>query len=266
VAIARKWAAAEATPSATPGAPAEASGIVLRLPLQPKALLRVLVIISVTFAAISAVVVTLAVLGVNLPFDQLTKRLDVDAEQAIPAWFSSMDLFLCALLIATIAVQERGSRFVRHWWVLAAGFVVMSIDEAVSLHELLNEKLDGLLGTGPKLVWGIPAMILCAAIGVAFVPFLHHLPRKCAVMFLVAGATFVFAAAGLEQVGGAILDAHGGIENPRSNVNFPYTVETTTEELLEMLSVALFAYALASYAGERPTAAPPSRAEELQAA
>jgi hypothetical protein len=177
-----------------------------------------------------------------------------------------MDLFLCALLIATIAVQERGSRFVRHWWVLAAGFVVMSIDEAVSLHEVLNEKLDGLLGTGPKLVWGIPAIIVCGAIGVAFVPFLRHLPRKYAAMFLIAGATFVFAAAGLEQVGGAILDAHGGIDKVGSNVNFPYTAETTTEELLEMLSVALFAYALASYAGERRTVAPPSQPEERQAA
>jgi hypothetical protein len=260
--------ASEAEVEAEAGTPAAGatSGIVLRIPVQPKTLLRALVVVSLTFAAVSALLATLAVVGVNLPLDQLTKRLDLDAEQAIPAWFSSMDLFFCAVLIATIAVQERGSRFVRHWWVLAAGFVVMSIDESVSLHEVLNEKLDGLLGTGPKLVWGIPAMILCGFVGLAFVRFLRHLPRKYAAMFLIAGATFVFAAAGLEQVGGAILDAHGGIENPRSSANFPYVAETTLEESLEMLSVALFAYALASYAGERRRVPPSPRPDELQAA
>jgi hypothetical protein len=261
VAIAN-WAGAEGSAPVVPAS----SEIVLRVPVPPKTLLRYLVVVSLTFAVISAVLATLAVVGVNLPLDQLTKRLDLDAEQAVPAWFSSIDLFFCALLIATIAGQERGSRFVRHWWVLAAGFVVMSIDESVSLHEVLNEKLDGVLGTGPKLVWGIPAIVLCAFIGLAFVRFLRHLPRKYAAMFLIAGATFVFAAAGLEQVGGAILDAHGGIENPRSSVNFPYVAETTVEETLEMLSVALFAYALASYAGERREVAPPPRNDGLKAA
>jgi hypothetical protein len=259
--MARRWVGAGAVAPA-----AGEQGIVLRVAVRPKTLLRVLVVVSLTFAAISALIATLGVLGVNVPFDQLAKRLDVDAEQAIPAWFSSIDLFFCALLIATIAVQERGSRFVRHWWVLAAGFVVMSIDEAVSLHELVNEKLDGLLGSGPKLVWGIPALVVCGFIGLAFVRFLRHLPRRYAAMFLIAGATFVFAAAGLEQVGGAILDAHGGLDDPQSSVNFPYVAETTTEELLEMLSVALFAYALASYAGERREIAPPRRPDALQAA
>ncbi len=220
--------------------------ITIGLPLRPAELLRWLLLVATALAAISAVGTTAVVLGVHLPHD-LVARFDVDGEMTVPAWYSALQLFFCALLVASIAHRTRGGRWTRHWWVLAAGFVVLSLDEAASFHETLNDKLHSLLGHGPTFIWAIPGMIVAGIVGVLFVRFLRHLPARTRRLFVIAGFTFVFAAAGLELVGSAIIDAHGGPDRDDSTRNLPYTAETTVEEFLEMAAVALFVYALASY-------------------
>jgi hypothetical protein len=220
--------------------------VAIELPARPPELLRGLLVAATALAAVSAAATTAVVLGTHIPHD-LVARFDVDGEMTVPAWYSALQLFLCALLIVSIAHRSRGSRFARHWWVLAAGFVFLSLDEAASYHEAVNDKVHSLIGHGPTFIWAIPGMIVAGIVGLLFVPFLRHLPTRTGRLFVVAGFTFVSAAAGLELVGSAIIDAHGGPDRDDSTQNLPYIAETTIEEFLEMASVALFAYALASY-------------------
>jgi hypothetical protein len=230
--------------------------------VRPAALFRGLLIVAVAFAAVSAAIALLNMYGVDTPFDQVAKRLDVDAEATVPAWFSSVTLFFCALLIITIAGQERCRRLVPYWWALAVGFLVLSLDEAASYHELLNEKLDD-SGTTGKIVWIFPAFVLVAIVGLAFVGLLRGLPVRYRRLFVMAGFLYVFAALGLEAIGGAIVVSHGGLEAEESGQNLPYIAESTAEELIEMLSVAVFTYALASYAEEERQRAAAARPPAL---
>jgi hypothetical protein len=75
----------------------------------------------------------------------------------------------------------------------------------------------------------------------AYTRFLFHLPRRTAGLFLLAGATFVGGAIGMEMVSGAHIDAGGSDRT--------YTVLVYIEESLEITGVAVFAYALMAYLG-----------------
>jgi hypothetical protein len=219
---------------------------IVRLRVPPITVLWVLLGIATTLAVVSAVISSARVLGADLPYDALS-RFDVDGEMTVPAWFSALDFFFCALLMVAIAQREHGHPFVRYWWVLAAGFTILSLDEAVSLHEAVNDRIKSTFASAPAFAWAIPGMLLAAAVGLCFVPFLRHLPRRYASLFLVAGTVYVFAAGGLDLIAGKIIDAHGGEDIETSSHNFPYVAETTIEEFLEMASVAVFVFALLTY-------------------
>lgn len=237
-------------PTTQPRAPLDGQpgnhAAIVQLRVPPITVLWVLLGIATAFAVVSAAISSAHVFGVDLPYDALS-RLDVDGEMTVPAWFSALDLFFCALLMVAIAQLEHGHRFVRYWWVLAAGFTILSLDEAVSLHEAVNDRIKSAFTGAPAFAWAIPGMLLAAAVGFCFVPFLRHLPRRYASLFLVAGAVYVFAAGGLELIAGKIIDAHGGEDIETSSNNFPYVAETTVEEFLEMASVAVFVFALLTY-------------------
>jgi hypothetical protein len=219
---------------------------IVRLRVPPIAVLWVSLGIATAFAVVSAAISSARVLGADLPYDALA-RLDLDGETTVSAWFSALYLFFCALLLVAIAQREHDHRFVCYWWVLAAGFTILSLDEAVSLHEAVNDRIKSAFASAPTFAWAIPGMLLAAAVGLCFVPFLRHLPRRYARLFLVAGAVYVFAAGGLDLIAGKIIDEHGGEDVETSANNLPYVAEATVEEFLEMASVAVFVFALLTY-------------------
>src|SRR4051812_17733232 len=105
---------------------------------------RVFRVLSVT-----AVVLTLISFGVRCVntyafhgrFHRPVRFFDVDAEQSIPTWFSSLNLAIAAGLLFWViqALRARGeTKFRWHWLVLAVGFVAMSIDEEISFHEFTS--------------------------------------------------------------------------------------------------------------------------------
>jgi hypothetical protein len=231
-----------------PAPHADVRGITLTLPLQPRQLLRILLTISVALALISFVLQMLRAAGVDLPMDQLVRRFDVDQEAAVPAWFSSLDLFFCALLIAAIAAARSGHAYARAWWWLGAGILFMSLDENVSIHEFVNDKLDGATHSGSAGLWVIPGLVAVAVVGFLFIGFLRHLPAKYRRQFLAAAAVFLFAAAGLELVGTAMdKPVPAGVDVASLRPRYVDVTESTIEEFLEMASVAYFAFSLASY-------------------
>lgn len=64
--------------------------------------------------------------------------LDVNREGTLIVWLSSATLLLIAALACGGAMTSAGLDR-RRWWVVAAGFVVLSVDETASLHERAGE-------------------------------------------------------------------------------------------------------------------------------
>lgn len=149
------------------------------------------------------------------------------------------------MLLATIAHIKRiaSDRYVRHWQALSIIFLYLCLDEALSIHDgkfLLY--LRSALNTSGffYFAWVIPGIILVIICLLAFLGFLTHLPAKFRRLFLMAGTIYVAGAIGMEMLNGYYANFYG-------QQDIVYAILTTIEELLEMLGIIVFIYALLSY-------------------
>jgi len=154
-------------------------------------------------------------------------------EGNLPSWYASALPLLCAALLALVAAGEAVDR--RHWRGLALGFVYISIDEAVGLHELLGELFDtgGVLRFG----WVIPAAAIVLAVLVGSLGFLRRLDPPTARRFVYAGALYVTGAVLFELPLGWWTEQYGS-ESPG------YALIDWCEETLEFGGLTLFAATL----------------------
>jgi hypothetical protein len=174
---------------------------------------------------------------------------NLDVESNIPSSFAMILLLTAALLLSIITSLERRRRApgVGHWVTLSAGFLVMAIDEACSLHEKLIRPIHALFG-GRELgifyfSWVIPAFGLLAGLGWYFVGFLRRLPPSTRRAFFVTGLLYLGGAVGVELIAGRHVEVHG-------YNNLPYAFLVVAEEGLEMTGVILFLKALLAYLRE----------------
>jgi len=185
-----------------------------------------------------------------IPFADRTFHLSTEAAPA--AWFSSLALAACAFVLCLVGRTARtvADRYARHWSVLGWIFLYLSLDEAAALHEQLSRPVRALSGAGGflYLAWVIPAGILVAAIGLAYLRFLRDLPVRTRVLFVGSGALYVGGALGLELVEGYYAEQMGSRLYSSSAIR---VVLTHVEETLEMIGTVTFLYALLDYLGAR---------------
>jgi hypothetical protein len=161
-------------------------------------------------------------------------------EQNLPTWYVSCLFLLCALLLAMIAATMHKQRrpYVIHWGMLALAFLYISCDETATIHELSSGwfNLHGIFYYG----WVIPGSLVVAGMGLLFLTFLGHLPRRTRVRFVVAGFIYVTGALCLDMVC-AYLDDRSGTDT------ILYGMFDLIEESLEILGITLFLLALLDY-------------------
>lgn len=184
---------------------------------------------------------------------RLRRLFDVDGEGNLPSWYSSVALLACAALLGLIAstkARER-DRFWKHWALLSLTFVGLSADETAQVHEALAAEM--LRHLAPPFIWCTGGLLLAAGFSL-FGAFVRHLPPGFRARFVVSFSLFV--------AGGFIVEAvaqaharHAGWDN------LTYVALTAVEEMLEMVSVALFASTLVDYAREQGAAAVSMRLE-----
>lgn len=118
-------------------------------------------------AMVAAVVIVHVFVGVtddlDLVGESLWRRLsNLDVENSVPTWLTAVLLLASALLsglAGRVESLDDGDQ-VRYWWILAAGMLVLSVDEVASFHEVLAGPLrraldlDGLFYYG----WVVPAL------------------------------------------------------------------------------------------------------------
>jgi hypothetical protein len=173
----------------------------------------------------------------------LVRLFYLDEEQSIPAYFSSLQLLLAAVLLCGVALLKRAQldRDARQWAVLALGFVFLSIDENCSIHEFFGDRMPGLKATGFfYFAWVIPGAIITVAAGLFFLPFIVRLPSDTRRDFIIGALLFLGGALGTEMLGGRYAEVHG-------YRNLGYVAFATTEETLEMVGIAVFVRALLRY-------------------
>ena len=178
--------------------------------------------------------------------DTFVILFDLNKEESIPNWYSSVQLLLASGLLSAIALATGRLGLPRrlHWVVLALIFLYLSADEAASIHNYLGNYQSsnpGDNGTGlASIPWVWPAIVLVAIFVIAFIPFLRGLPRRFVVLFVLAGAVYVSGALGLEIVGALFQQALGG-------QTFAASLMLAIEETTEMIGEVVFIYAFLSY-------------------
>lgn len=205
--------------------------------LRPYLIFAFLVAISVVLAA--ADLITLA-LDTAFGSVQLREAFNVDEEQSIPTWFSSIQLFAASLLVVLIAWldEHRRSQHARYWWFLAAILLVLSVDEVVGFHENGSLVLKN-LGVGGD--WVVLGAVVAAVVGIAFIPFLLVLPRQITALFICGGVLLLSGALAVEVWDLSILD---------EEKTFLLGLVPATEEFLERLGISVFILGLLIYMRE----------------
>ena len=188
----------------------------------------------------------------------LLTLLFVGQDASLPSWFSAVMLLVCSVLFFAIAYARRTVARTRpvYWRGLAAIFLYLSIDEAISIHEKLSplgRAMLGTLGAGDFIqrAWVVPAVIVLFALAILYARFFLRLPRRIRFLFLVALGVFFGGAVGLEVLNDLYVYLNGGVRDLSVAGNVIRTlVLPHVEEFAEMCGLIVFIYALLLHARE----------------
>lgn len=230
--------AAHTTPANTP--PSATEGM-----MQPPRLARLLVlsVAAVSLAGLVSVWLQFTLVGSS---KTVVFLIDLDSEVNLATWFAVLLLTGNAALLALAAeTASRGERpLARAWWALSMLFLMLSLDEFVSLHERAGRLVHGALDLPglPTFSWLVPAAVVLPMLLWLFAGFLQTLPRKTCHGVLLSAAVYVSGAFGMEIVSAFYL-GDGSTWDP------VYKLITWAEESLEMAGQALFMHVLAQHVG-----------------
>jgi hypothetical protein len=187
-------------------------------------------------------------LALGSPTWTITRLVNLDGENSVPAWFSSMQLFVIGALFLSRAAFRRKDRDPALLFILllAAAFLFLSMDEALFIHETIAKLLrpvDWL----PRTENGLPVWILLypsVALPVLLLSARQALhmwrQHRSAASFMMLGAfTFVAGAAGMEAVAYELVIPH---------FSALYPLSVAVEEFMEMLGATLVLYGAAVFA------------------
>ena len=162
----------------------------------------------------------------------LREIFDVDEEESFSTWFSAVLLLICSALLFLIARSKVKETYVRHWYGLAMGFGILSLDEVVGMHETFN--------TITEIAWTVPATWITLLLLLLYLKFLIYLPRPAMKLFLIAGTVFLSGGLLVEHLADYYVEVF-------DMDNFGYQLLTALEESLEMVGVVLFIRALLKF-------------------
>jgi hypothetical protein len=228
-------------------------GLIIKRPLSPKR-------ISVLLTCVSLMLILAGVASKyassrldkdglhQYHIQEMTRQFDLDEENNIPTYYQIVTLLFCSFLLMLISLAKRasGDRYRLHWRMQALMFLFLSIDEEASFHESIIGitrsafNLDGFF----HFAWVLPAIVVVFIVAISYLPFLLSLPFRTRLLFVISGAFYVGGAVGMEMVGGRLLKLYG-------QQSLQYAAGTIVEEILEMIGVLIFIYALLSYLREQ---------------
>ncbi|WP_205619317.1 hypothetical protein [Hymenobacter aerophilus] len=172
---------------------------------------------------------------------------DMDEERTITAYFSSINLLFSAALLGLIFSIKQDLNDVYRWqWAgLCLGFIYLSMDEIISLHELATGLIKDHLHVAlaaPHYMTAILGLTALFFLLIFYGRFLLNLSAPHKARFILAGTIFVTGAFIIESLGGYIVLHHNQWIN-----GLAYHIAVIVEESLELIGVLLFVRALLMY-------------------
>ena len=168
---------------------------------------------------------------------------DASSEANIPTFFSSLILFISAVILYVIyKTAPKGFGIKGYWGVLMIIFAWLSVDETASIHEQFGKMGKTFHQYSDYLYYGwiIPYILFAIIAFFFFIKFLFKLPYPTRILFIISGFIYTGAAICFELFEGNIAKKYGS-----NTLN--YLLLCAAEEFLEMAGVIIFIYALLRY-------------------
>jgi hypothetical protein len=166
---------------------------------------------------------------------------NLDTEGNVPTFFSALLLLIASLLFFWIARHQQlpGAKYSMQWRMLPPIFLLLAIDEAAKIHELLIEPMRAAFHLKGIFFfsWVIVGMAAVAFLAAVYFRFVVDLPPRFRGQLLLATALYLAGVIGLELVGGNYASLHG-------YANLPYELIATSEELFEITGLIILINAL----------------------
>lgn len=221
-------------------------------------LTRLLVgLISLELAFAAAYLLVYAEPGV--PWDIARLLFDLDGEESLTAWFSTVQLFTVGLVLLLAALANEHEEDVPSIFLAVGGllFVFLSADEGALIHErfsrIITERAPTLTPIPPWIIiYGVLGTILFAVATPYLITLGKRFPQESLIALGGAGA-FVGGAGGLEIISKLFFD----LESTPTLLKLGIAIE----EFLEMAGVSLLLYATLGVSAR--LCSPPSTQEPL---
>jgi hypothetical protein len=219
-----------------------------------------LLAVSVILASAGALVVTISDRE-NRPL--LMRAFDLDLEGNVPTIFSGMVLLIDCVLLTLVAVESRRTQKLAAWgwFLLAALFATMSIDEVADLHNRAGAFVPRAVQAISflRFRWVVPGLAFAALTFATLIPFLTRLSPGTRTRMLACGALYLSGALGMEMAGAWSRSPASGFRG----VNL-YEYLVVIEEALEMTGAILFVAVLLRYIEEELGGAARARSFEVR--
>lgn len=170
-----------------------------------------------------------------------TKLFDLDSEKNVPTFYNSFLLLLAAILAIWLAFKLKVRRAA--WLVLAASFVILSIDEAYMIHERLSEPIrdkltitDGSPFFHAWVVVAIPAALLLITLLVVGWRKRHQIMDQAALKVVLTLLAMVIGSVTMEIIGTQLY----------SNQNLYRLLIVPLEEVIEISGSSAVVYLIMS--------------------
>lgn len=227
----------------------------IQISIHPQKVFRVLCAIIVFLVIMSTLMIAAFYFNrwpEGSPMYQAVKIFWLDTEANLPTLYQALTLLLSAFLLEVISLNaaSTGKSYVFHWRLMAIIFFWFGVDEASHIHEVVQALFsqffrDGILVKHympSKILFFIPAILIVVTFVITYIRFLLYLPKRTRWQFILSGAIFVGGALGIEMVSQFFAAVHG-------KTNMVYGGLSSLEEIMEMVGIAIFIYALLEYLG-----------------
>lgn len=196
---------------------------------------RIFTILTIIQLALVSVYVVIFIIN-----NRNSEMFNLDAEGNIPAWFSSVQLFLTGLVLFAgnidhITFNKLTRNFIR---LMALGFILLSLDESAKIHETLSNLLKSAgwkyYFKGKSGVW----IIVYSAVGAAVILWgwraisvlLRHFKKE--IVIITSGFAVLF-------LGAVVLETLAYQYLKDNGHETLYKIEVAFEEYFEMLGASI---------------------------
>lgn len=220
----------------------------LTFKIDPKRLRNWLMILALGFSLTSIISEYLVEFVLPQPTDSLIKQFldlfSVNLEGSFPTWYSTILLFVVAVIVLLVAVAKfrAGDKHRWYWSGLGIIFLYLSADEGAGVHEIFVDTIRQTFNTTGffEFGWQLVAIPVVVVLIVLYARFVYQLPSITRRNLILSAVVYLGGALIVEGISANQWYMDNGL-------SMRYLSIATIEELMEMFGAIGFCYTLLDY-------------------